>query len=1172
MYIRLILSLFLSLSFIYTQAQDFFFSENEGHEGLELISSKSHAVRLTYHVHQFNLSVVTVEGEQMMKLNHGLSLISGKAGTPDLPFIGANILLPDGANAKVVILSAEKVVYSNMEIAPSAEIPFDTQDDIPAIKGEEYSVNSFFPEKKIQIELTEVRGLNIASIGISPFQYNPVTKELVVYKNLEFEVKWDNSKNTYGKERFRSPFWDQILSDLVLNTSDIPVIDYQKRNKTTKDDGCEYLIVVPNEPDFVAWADTIRQFRNEQGILTKVVTIDDIGGNEVATIDDFFEEVYNSWDPVPSAVLLMADYGEDDKTIISKRYDHPYQGTYITDNYFADVTNNNLPDFVFARMTARDFDELENMVNKFISYESNPPVSPSFYKHPITALGWQTQRWFQICSETIGGYMSEVLGKDPIRINAVYEGNPNNDPWSTANGTTTVTNYFGPNGLNYIPASPSELGGWTGGSGGDVVTALNAGSFILQHRDHGGYNGWGEPGFHSGNINQLNNEGLLSHIFSINCLTGQFDEGSASFSEKFHRKENAGALSITAASQVSYSFVNDAYVWGMYDNMWPDFMPAYGGNLIPERDFRPAFGSASGKYFLSTTNWTSGSSKTITYRLFHHHGDAFNIVYTEVPQENNVTYEVGINANTTSIDFQAEPYSLIGLSIDGEYLANGICDENGLVSIDIPQQIPQTEIKVVITKQNYFRHEGTILIIPAEGPYVVPTNFSINDEEANNNGIIEYNEEVSLDITIKNVGVDMAENVVLSLNTKNEYIQITDTSENIGNMAAGEDISIIKAFTFNVSENIPDQNIIKLIFTATDGENSWDKEINFTANAPHLQYSILDFEEIQGNGDEYFDPGETATATFTMKNTGHCEYPSGLSTLTANSSFITIDASDISFDAISINESVLTSFEVSSLETTAYASTASITQHLSASPFEVDREIYFNVGLLVEDWETANFNTFDWQMTGDKDWEITDGYVSEGDYAAKITDLEDNQSGSILIEYDVLGDNEISFFTQVSSQQGHDFLNFYIDDVLQESWSGLVIYEQFSFPVSEGRHTFRWEYSRDSEGSGGMNTIWLDFIILPPGQTVIGIDENMGDKSNDFVVYPNPNNGLFRIDGISDANNLKIYNALGQLVYQQALMNHSSETIDLRQLHKGLYIIQVENTNSSVTAQKLMIK
>ena len=50
--------------------------------------------------------------------------------------------------------------------------------------------------------------------------------------------------------------------------------------------------------------------------------------------------------------------------------------------------------------------------------------------------------------------------------------------------------------------------------------------------------------------------------------------------EKLHRHtsggNNSGALGVIGDSEVSYSFVNDVYVWGAFDNMWPDFMPAYG--------------------------------------------------------------------------------------------------------------------------------------------------------------------------------------------------------------------------------------------------------------------------------------------------------------------------------------------------------------------------------------------------------------------------------------------------------------------------------------------------------------------------------------------------------------------------------------------------------------------
>ena len=67
----------------------------------------------------------------------------------------------------------------------------------------------------------------------------------------------------------------------------------------------------------------------------------------------------------------------------------------------------------------------------------------------------------------------------------------------------------------------------------------------------------GEPRFISSDIDNLTNTDL-SFIFSLNCLTGQFDYTTECFAEKFHRYtyngENAGALGLIAATQ-SYNFV-----------------------------------------------------------------------------------------------------------------------------------------------------------------------------------------------------------------------------------------------------------------------------------------------------------------------------------------------------------------------------------------------------------------------------------------------------------------------------------------------------------------------------------------------------------------------------------------------------------------------------------------
>jgi len=135
-----------------------------------------------------------------------------------------------------------------------------------------------------------------------------------------------------------------------------------------------------------------------------------------------------------------------------------------------------MPDVVLARMTAQNETHLETMVTKFLDYERTPPTNPDFYDHPITALGFQTERWFQICSESVAGFWEVIQGKSVNRINAIYSGNPATDPWSTATNTATVVNYFGPNGLGYIPATPGEVICSWYGTANDVVNGINSGA------------------------------------------------------------------------------------------------------------------------------------------------------------------------------------------------------------------------------------------------------------------------------------------------------------------------------------------------------------------------------------------------------------------------------------------------------------------------------------------------------------------------------------------------------------------------------------------------------------------------------------------------------------------------------------------------------------------------
>jgi hypothetical protein len=903
-------------------SQVFTYTDTPVNEGFNLSSSGHEGVALTYSIHQFSLEDLNLRGEAMKTIKLAGHFLPGDEGAPDLPGGGKYIALPQGSTPVLHITSMKKEVIHNVDIAPAPRIPKENENG-PLDYNKSmaiYSRDAFYPSEPIQLSTpTKVRGVDAVIIGITPFQYNPVTRDLIVYRDIEVEVEFEGGNGHFGDDRLRSRWWDPLLNDLFINYTQIPAIDYTSRQLTVgsrqsagnRETGYEYLIICPNDPVFMNWADTLRLFRTMQGIYTGVVTTAEIGGNTVDDIESFVNNAYANWDIPPAAILLLGDYGTFGSTINSPVWDN----YCVSDHIYADVDNDEEEEIVFARMTARNNAELEVMVHKAINYEKNPPTSPEFYNHPVTALGWQTERWFQICSEVVGGYFRNVQGKEPVRINAVYSGNPETDPWSTADNTGAVIDYFGPAGLNYIPATPSELGGWSGGTPAMVNEALNAGSFLLQHRDHGFENGWGEPSYTSDFIPDLTNTDL-SFIFSINCLTGKYNYSQECFAEKFHRYtyqgQPAGALGLLAASETSYSFVNDVYVWGVFDNMFPDFMPDCG--TTPEtRGMLPAFGNAAGKFFLKYSNWPYNvENKEVTYNLFHDHGDAFTCLYSEVPQDMSILHSPVQIAGTTTFSINADQDALIAISVDGNII--GIATGTG-TNIDIPivPQNPPAILDVVVTKQNYYRYHSRVIVIPPVGPFVIADNYTLTDPAGNSNGKLDYGESVTLDMRVKNLGNVTSENTVISITSDDEYAIIEDGTADAGIIPPGETVDVPGAFTIMADGTVPNGHNIQFNLQASNGDTTWNSTFFVKAYAPVLQYVSYSISDTNGNSNGRLDPGETADLTVSVTNKGASDAFNIYGILNSVDPYIQVVSDSAIFGNVPQNATVSRSFSVSSL-------------------------------------------------------------------------------------------------------------------------------------------------------------------------------------------------------------------------------------------------------------------
>ena len=225
-------------------------SDNSGNEGFYLAKENIEGIEVNYSIHELSFENIEIKGEAMKKPVLPGHFLPNDEGAPNLPGNGRYIALPQGAKAVLNITVSRTETISNIDISPAPRIPLDTETGpLTYHKNNNiYSKNAFFPEEPVTLSSpTKIRGVDVVMLGITPFQYNPVTKELIIYRDIQIEIFFEGGNGHFGDNRLRSRWFDPILSDAILNYSSLPKINYDERSLNNKNrDGCEYLIVSPD--------------------------------------------------------------------------------------------------------------------------------------------------------------------------------------------------------------------------------------------------------------------------------------------------------------------------------------------------------------------------------------------------------------------------------------------------------------------------------------------------------------------------------------------------------------------------------------------------------------------------------------------------------------------------------------------------------------------------------------------------------------------------------------------------------------------------------------------------------------------------------------------------------------------------------------------------------------
>lgn len=1124
-----------------------------------ITSSDRNHISLHFELNDFSVDTINLEGELMHIISTKGIVMPNDYGLPDLPTFNRFIAVPQGATAIVEVRTKRDEVLTGINIAPSDGSQAENDAQRPFFKDPKvYTCNAFYPsEAVISTEPQSLRGVDAIHLGVCPIQFNPMTRELSVHRQIDIDIRFVGGNGHFGDDRLRSRYWDPILKNNILNYECLEPIDYDARMQQwtqTRTTGCEYLILTPDNDAYYNAGKELADYRNKQGINTKVMRVTETNAYDHLTLRQWFRDIYANWDIPPAAICILGKSGDDlQQYVPGYRTLHPKDNFIISDNPYADVNDDHLPDICFSRILVQNESELPIIMGKLYEYEyTNVVTDPYYYDHPLTAAGWQDNKWFQITIATISGYLTQH-GKTPERINEIYSGTqgPN---WSTAPGTNSVVSYFGPEGVGYIPATPDELGGWTGGNAQQVIRAINHGCYLIQHRDHGWNAHWYQPEIHTTDFGEIYNIDKLTYLISVNCRTGMYDNSGGCFIESLLRMtrdgQNAGIMGAIGPTGQTYSFANDIFLWGVWDLFDPTFLPEYGPFADHSDSWMPAFACVSGKYFLDTHVFPSTDDNmcSTTDNTFHTFGDAFIRLFTEVPQPITATHDEGIQCYSP-FHITAPEGSLIALTTYTNRQWHIVATAIGTgeeQTITVLENIPIGTIHLTITGENLIRWEEDIPLEPFNKPFVVIDNIALNGGELTQH----YNQSIVADINVTNVGLQDCDGGTVSMTSDSQLLTISQGETSFDALASNASQLISDAFQFTLSDSIHDRTHIPFTLTTHFGDETYSQEYEIEVLSPNIKAEFIGINDSQGNNNGRLDPGEFARLTFLVTNNGHyrADYPHFV--LANNEGNIRVITPEVMVDNLEVDAYTEVSFDVFVEYHAGLESYVHFQFQSTINGIKTEQEITCQIGYVLESFESGVFDTDYWTNDPVNPWIIESSHHYDGNFCAKSAPIDHDQLSQLTLNFYSTNEGEITFFRRVSTEANYDFLVFYIDEVEQDRWSGDYGWRGFSYPTTAGWHNYKWVYIKDHSVNGGSDAAWIDYITLPPY-----LDETNEQTEPPLTLHPNPTTDQVTVELEQEGDfNILVFDTEGKLI----LSERNTQVVSFKGLPSGIYQIMVE--------------
>jgi len=595
---------------------------------------------------------------------------SGPAGEPGVPLCRWLFAIPLGASPTLTSMEIKRGarlplrLYPYQPMATEASVEVDDYPDSepPAAlyAGDPFTVDAgayarpgTYPQTLCRVTLLgSMRDLQIGVFECACGEYDPLAEVFTCFEEIDFQVGFVGGSGAFLSvesqgpfERFAEPFTTTVVNRATLATFVEPGVGLSRACL-----GAELLILT--HPDFLMQANQLAQWKTFMGVPAEVVVVNDGAGPGPDTndeIDALIDDRYETCVIRPSYILLLGD-SEQIPTFHLQRYlkdpgvmvatDYPY-ATYATAPNALDLC----PDFGVGRVPVQTDVQAQTVVDKIIAYEGTPPLSAGFYGVASIAA------YFQCCRTDVNAPglsgRSFIWDAERTREGLNAAGHSVQRIYNTS--AKYHTDYVGdPTPLAYgngilLPVALRAGSGYTWpGTTQDVIDAFNAGRFLFIHLDHGATWGWGDPNFTTSHLSSLTNADALPVVFSQNCSSGHFDEGTSCFSEQILRMQGGGAIGVFAWTRMSNTLFYHSLMQGALGAIWPAALPLYNPGGQQRRRLGDIL-NFSRLYMLGeilSADASSGAYLNVINhtRLYHLFGDPTLSIRVESPEPKPQTF------------------------------------------------------------------------------------------------------------------------------------------------------------------------------------------------------------------------------------------------------------------------------------------------------------------------------------------------------------------------------------------------------------------------------------------------------------------------------------------------------------------------------------------------------